>query len=150
MNKHFVIDPNGQKHTRNSKSRRYTHAVLVRECEIWALEQARKFGAWKVHASNWKYDCEKAAQGDAHPHAAYMSEEQWVESRRVAALTLEEYRQEQTDFAIAHWEKRKAAGEFKEYGVVGWCGRPDLAQKLHFQQDTARYADIITLEAEVL
>jgi len=30
MNKHYVIDPNGKRHTRNSQTRTYSHAVLVR------------------------------------------------------------------------------------------------------------------------
>lgn len=51
--KHFVIDANGVRHTRNSKTRVYTHAVLYRESKAEDLKHVEK--KWPHFDSNFWY-----------------------------------------------------------------------------------------------
>lgn len=149
MNKHFVILPDGQRATRNSKNRVYTHAVAVRQSYAYALQEAQSHGNLDVHRSNWRYAKEKAEQGAAHRHAAYQTPERQAEDERVAALSLAEYRAELTAKAIARVEQLKAEGYYDKWFVAGWNGRADLAQKLHQSEANRLYnAEVITLEAQ--
>ena len=134
MNKYFVIDANGKKHTRNSK-RTYTHVVLCRNSKEAAIRLANrrphwlKENFWYHHAfldgtSKWlersPYETDEAR------YMERVKEE--VERSRKALMgctTPDEW------FAVIR-ANALAAIEKVDYGawhVAGWCGRHDLAVK---------------------
>jgi hypothetical protein len=134
MNKYFVIDANGKKHTRNSK-RVYTHAVLYRDSKEHDLKWATtKPDHW---VANFWY------------HQAFLDgTSKWLErtnwetndgyNRRVereVQRAKDALRGCKTPDEL--WEIRKAeavaAIEAKDYSVwhaKGWCGRKALAEKI--------------------
>lgn len=152
MNKYFVIDANGKKHTRGSK-RTYTHAVLYRESKDAAIRLANvkprwhNENFWYHHAfldgsskwlarTEWEVDYEARVKHDIERAREALkgckTPDEWWELQRGEALADIEAK----DFGVWHAE--------------GWCGRYDLAQKLaHGVAARERVLDVIILPAEV-
>jgi hypothetical protein len=158
MNKHFAIDANGQRHTRNSKGRTYSHVVVGRWNYDASLADAQTYGQSDLHRSNYKhhlsyvdgtsqYLARKSWEDDA-THAARVAKEVAQAVKAIGGATnLEEYRQLQRDAALARVAANKAAGEYEVYRDLGWAGRLDLAQK-NAGSHSAHYTDIQILEAQ--
>ena len=138
MTKYFVIDPNGVKHTRNS-DRTYTHCVLYlmdREADVASSQRA---GGTAVVKSNWEYACREANPATRkYEH----SESQMARIMRDAAMTLDEYRQSVVDAYMKHVENT----DYTVWQLAGWCGRVDLANKLHMKTKGAK---VNTLDAHI-
>jgi hypothetical protein len=149
-NKHTALLPDGTVAKRTSQNRTYPYVIAVRESYEHALKQARAYGDYDVHRSNWKYAREQVEQGDAHRHAAYNTPAKKAENERVAAMTLEEYRADLTAQAIAAVEERKAKGAFDKWGALTWTSRTDLANKAHQQAaGNPMWAEVRTLETMI-
>lgn len=139
--KHFVIDPNGVKHTRTSQHRKYTHCVIVRDGYELALARA-KSGHWNTnYLSNFNYYVSLAA--GTHDHSKPWAWEKLEEAadriakqrakaqKQIAGIaTPAQYLQKLIAEDIAAVEKQKTEGKYEKFGVYGWCGRADLAEKL--------------------
>lgn len=110
MHKHFIIDPNGERHTRNSRSRIYTHAVIQPHCRLgqieWLLENA---AMWRRRAAK------EAASGQS-----------FAFSNRDACL----HDAEKCERLAAEHQAKYDAGSTTYFITLGWNGRLDLAQKL--------------------
>lgn len=134
MNKYFVIDGNGKKHTRNSK-RTYTHAVLYRENKDYDVKLASI--KWPHHDENFWYH-----------HAFLDGSSKWLERapyekddaqfKRRVELDIERARRAlkgcSTPDELFELEKREAmirieAKDYSLWHVKCWCGRRDLAMK---------------------
>ncbi len=155
MNKYFVIDANGKKHTRGSK-RTYTHAVLYRESKDAAIRLANVKPRW--HNENFWYH-----------HAFLDGSSKWLARKEWEKDDAQFKRRVDQEIERARyflkgcktpdelWELRRgealAAIEAKDFGVwhaEGWCGRYDLAQKLaHGVAARERVLDVVILPAEV-
>lgn len=129
MNKH-IAKFNGTTFTRNSKERTYTHVIVVRDSYEYALEQAKKEG---------RYDRQNYKQYTI------------TNDPKVAGLTEDEYVAKVIADKVARVEAKKANGDFDSYGQVGWCGRPDLAQKkLSSESGKPYWAEVHAVEVTIL
>jgi|688.fasta_scaffold292526_4 hypothetical protein len=127
--------PNGEMITRTTE-RTYTHVV------VYTINEAKMMAAcWvpdqeKQERKNFKYYVECAAGEHEHRYAPAGSDQWKIDN----AAT---YRKQAQDIIAefptveAYLAGRKAKAEYyarKQIGagwhVAGWCGRPDLAQKL--------------------
>jgi len=159
MNKHFAIDANGQRHTRNGKGRTYSHVVVGRWNYAADLANAQSYDKSGLHRLNYKYYAayvdgtsqylaRKSWEQDDDAYAARVAKEVADAVKAIGgAASLEEYRQMQRDAAIANVEANKAAGKYEVYRDLGWAGRLDLAQKNAGSQ-SGQYTDIQILEAQ--
>jgi hypothetical protein len=158
MNKHFAIDANGQRHTRNSKGRTYSHVVVGRWNYDAALAFAQSYDKSGLHSSNYKhllsyvngtsqYLARKSWENDATYAERVAKEVAQAAKRLGGAKSLDEYRQLQRDEALARVAANKAAGEYEVYRDLGWAGRLDLAQK-NAASHAGQYTDIQILEAQ--
>jgi hypothetical protein len=129
MNKH-IAKFKGTTFTRNSKERTYTHVIVVRDSYEYALEQANKEG---------RYDRQNYKQYTI------------TNDPKVEGLTEDEYVAKVIAEKVARVEKKKANGDFDSYGQVGWCGRPDLAQKkLSSESSKPYWAEVHAVEVTIL
>ena len=159
MNKHFAIDANGKRHTRNSKGRTYTHVVVGRWNYDAALASAQNYDKLDLHRSNYNHSLSYV-----NGTSRFLTRNSWEQDdaayvARVAkdiagavkalggAANLEEYCQLQRDAALARVAANKAAGEYEVYRDLGWAGRLDLAQK-NAGSHAGRFTDIQILEAQ--
>lgn len=152
--KHRVTH-DGQTFTRTSKSRTYTHAVLVpislAARIAWAIEVAEF--AW---AQNQAYHQELAAgtsrflgprewetsEAQKATRAA-LDAEKVADSKAWLALGLDGHKAKAQAGALACW-RESFPDQDTGWACVGWCGRLDLAQKL-----AAGHAGAIILPAVV-
>lgn len=157
MNRHTATDANGKVHTRNSKGRVYTHCVAIRFSYEHALAQAKKpyihaasdyayFAAYIDGTSDylvkqsWQSDEQHAA--DVARHVAN------AKANIGSAKSVEEYIANGVARAVADVEKSKASGYYDAWQVIGWNGRPDLAEKEAARQRArASVAEVAILEA---
>lgn len=119
--------PDGTIITRRT-DRTYTHVVV---CQT---DPAKRLDGWLRNAElshrkcNFDFMCQEA--GPDAKYGTYRSEKELAEYKRVAAMGHEAWRNE----AIARVHKEHAdwvaAGGPSKWLLCGWCGRPDLAQKL--------------------
>ena len=129
MNKH-IAKFNGTTFTRNSKERTYTHVIVVRDSYEYALYQAQKEG---------RYDRQNYKQYTI------------TNDPKVEGLTEDEYVAKVIADKVARVEEKKANGDFDSYGQVGWCGRPDLAQKkLRSESGKPHWAEVHAVEVTIL
>lgn len=141
MTKTLTATFNGQTFTRKT-DRTYTHVVLYRDS--YELTLALRVERAKYEARvNYPYYVQQANPETRkyNPSAAQIADYQ-----RITSLTQDEYLQELLAKAHACNEELKADGYFDTYKALGWCGRPDLAQK-SAQQARAKnyYADIVVV-----
>jgi hypothetical protein len=135
MNKH-IAKFNGTTFTRNSKDRTYTHVIVVRESYEYALERAKK--ECSSDRENYKYHMTIGSELDGR-------------GDQVAGLTEDEYVAQKIAKQVAAVEAAKAKGDFDSYGQVGWCGRPDLAQKkLSSESGKPHWAEVHAVEVTIL
>jgi len=135
MNKH-IAKFKGTTFTRNSKDRTYTHVIVVRESYEYALEMAKK-----------------ESRFDRENYNRYMITGAELDGRgdQVAGLTEDEYVAQKIAKKVAAVEAAKARGDFDSYGQVGWCGRPDLAQKkLSSESGKPHWAEVHAVEVTIL
>lgn len=159
MNKHFVILPDGTKATRNSKSRVYTHCVAVRDSYDYDLATFAK--EWRSDRDNHAYSV-ACADGEHHHAQSLEGDPDWrVDSARRCRLRGKEYVAKygrDVDAAVAqliaerraYVEEEKASGGYDSWGVVGWSGRRELAEKLAaHERNSGRRAEVVILEAQL-
>ena len=154
-NKHFIIDPAGVVHTRTSASRTYSHAVIARRRYASALASAEAY-----RSPNYEY-YRRLADGTSRRLVAYSWETAEQHAARYAkerakaveeldgAESAEAYIAAERAKAVAAVEADKAAGKFDEWSVLGWAGRPDLADKLAATSRGRSYwVDVTIVEAQ--
>lgn len=144
--KHFVIDPNGKRHTRTSQNRTYAFAVIVRDGYQQALARATSTNCDAQHARNYAYYV--ALANGTHAHCSFSDAERSIASAKAKIAdcpTVEAYLAKLTADAVAAVEAAKAKGKYDEFGVYGWCGRYDLAQKLAAKARSINYFDCIEI-----
>lgn len=141
MTKTLTATFNGQTFKRSTE-RTYTHVVLYRDSYELALGRGIERAQYEAR-TNYPYYVQQANPETRkyNPSAAQIADYQ-----RIASLTQDEYLQERLAKAHAIVEELKADGYFDIYKALGWCGRPDLAQK-SAQQARAKnyYADIVVV-----
>jgi len=155
MNKYFVIDGNGKKHTRNSM-RTYTHVVLYRGSKETALRLADRkdyFSVdnfWYHHAfldgsSKWLERSPWEKDEDQYKRRV----EKDIERSRYAlrgCKTPDEW----WNVTLAERLEDIEKVDFTAWVVEGWCGRHDLAVKLaHKTACRERVAETIILPVSV-
>lgn len=154
-NKHFIIDPAGVVHTRNSTSRTYSHAVIARRSYDSALASAEAY-----RCPNYEYYRSIADGTSRHlaPRSWQTADQHAARLKAAVATALadlngaesaEAYVAAKRAEAVARVEADEAAGEFDEWSVLGWAGRPDLADKLAASsRNRGCWADVTVLEAQ--
>jgi hypothetical protein len=121
--KYTAVDANGRVHTRSS-ARTYTHMVAVRPSYGYALGRAKLVE--RVSRSNFDYYTEIVeGRGDARWCDVATATE-----KLLGATSFTDYVAKFIAKAVAKVEADKAAGHYDSFGSAGWCGRPDLADKL--------------------
>lgn len=162
--KYFVIDPTGTRHTRTTKNRTYTHAVLALpsyELTLAAVKDRSHPETIRTDKSNYQYH--RALLDGSSPYLVkpdWDKDEAGFNARRAKDIekakervgdcpTFEDYRAKLLREAIASVEQAKANGYYDRWQDKGWCGRLDLAVKLAASHDKpgSRYAKVIILEA---
>lgn len=105
MHKHFIIDPNGERHTRNSRSRIYTHAVIQQQCRLgeikWLLENAAMY----------------QQRSERLIDSPYYKQQALASAAKYEKLA-------------ADHQAKYDAGSTTYFITLGWNGRLSLAQKL--------------------
>lgn len=163
-NKHEAILPDGSVAKRKSQNRVYTHCVAVRGCYDYALKSARTPGC--SDADNFRFH-KKIVDGTSDflgPRDWEKTPEQLARRERDDAASIERSKVELNGCAdaesyvamkvaqrVAAVEKRKAEGGYEKWGVEGWNGRLELAQKLAAQmQGKAYIAEVQIIEAKIV
>lgn len=144
MNKHFIIDPNGQKHTRNSENRTYSHCVMVRDSYELALQRAARKSSEESDVRDYTYYA--ALVAGTHPHCKFDDAGRMITSAKAklnGCTSVEEYVAQEREGRIRSVEGAKAIGKFDAYGVYGWCGRRDLAEKLAAKARSISHFDVV-------
>lgn len=146
MNKYIAQLPNGLTATRNSKTRTYTHMVAGRRSAESKRKSYRKsIEMFLEHAAEYEQKLEKLRAG----------EWRWTfRSGKTINDTVEQDIAEYEKFLADSLKKadeyqaRLDADDFEDsWHDLGWCGRPDLADK-KAASEARRYAEVIIIEAE--
>lgn len=157
---YIVTDPNGVQHTRKT-DRTYTHAVLARDnCEgqlrsessIWDIDRVNFDYYAKIVATGGEYGASKVYPNYSPEQVANT---EIANAKRLAdAQALVETHKHRDGYATARRDARvaaiaekKAAGGYEKFGVVGFNGRLDLAQKAASAAQGTIYTDIRIVEA---
>lgn len=146
-NVHTAILPDGRVAKRTSLNRVYPYCVAVRDSYEYALMAAKQW--LKVDADNYGYYLREL---DPATRRYSQSEKQLAEfADEVAGCPgANAYCAKLIAKRVAAVEKAKAEGRYERWGVLGWNGRLDLAQKLC---DSARakpfYAETVIVETKV-
>ena len=157
--KHFAICPNGDKVTRTSKTRTYSHVVVARHSYAHALACAERAGSSDVTAKNFAYyrayldgTSEFLARKSWQSDADYAKAVAYDIARATEALagceTLEAYRDHLRAKALANVATKKAEGYYDTFGALGWSSRLDLAQKVAQAETSPLYDDVTILAAQ--
>lgn len=130
---YYVIDPRGEAHTRRSP-RRYEYAVLIRaKNEALILSAARCASSLRGQASNYRATVNAPNPLKAAGHLVLPGETLDKLVARYARYADSSEEQAKEYDALAE-ERRRIHGRGEQidplWGVAGWCGRLDLAQKL--------------------
>lgn len=143
--KYFVIDPHGVEHTRTSQ-RTYTHAVLFR-VNVKAYRANIDAGRDdKIHVNNHKYFSAMVACGFSD--RTDYTEAEKAKYSAIAAMTVEDHIAAERVQEIDRLNRLYGLGDLgKDWFCAGWCGRPDLAQKL-LAKEQVSYPECIILEAQ--
>jgi len=171
-NHYHAIDAAGGIHTRSSKSRSYTHTVVVRPSYENALLFAQSKDWTKTDRRNLEY-YDTIAQGrDPYPRQNYMANhpERWTPEQiaeeqvrvdaenakrvedaiaTVANRSVEQWLADKLQERLDIVEKQRAAGYYDSWHNAGWCGRLDLAQKLAGSEQAKKHvAEVAILVAQ--
>jgi len=143
-NRKLTVTHEGQTFTRTTQ-RTYTHVVLVKSDYAYAYATGTK-GAADCARINYPYyvreanPATRAHNQDAKSIAAYTE---------IAALTIDEYAKRVSDVIAAKVDAMKAAGDFDRFGVFGWSGRLDLAQKEAERAKKHGYKEVVIVPVPV-
>jgi hypothetical protein len=161
-NHFFVIDPQGIAHTRSSKGRTYTHTVvfvrgqahadrkLAEALEFSAKQAPKDFefytslidGSWQA-ASALRHP---TLYADADYAAKQLAQDKARGEQEIGGLDVAGYVAKRHERALARHAEMIADGYYNTFHNAGWCGRPDLANKLAAQTAGEQ---VIILEAQV-
>lgn len=141
----YSAEHNGQIFTRKSQ-RTYTHTVVARR-NMDAAIKCESDKAWnKVAFSNHAFFSQEANPA-TRKHS--VTPEQEARYQAIAAMTKEQYAESLMRERLARIEKNRLAGDYDRMVNLGWCGRPDLAQKLAAKERASGwYLDVTILEAK--
>ena len=159
--KHFAICPNGQKVTRNSQSRVYSHVVVYLPSYDQYFEDADQAGSFKHVESNFKYYMayldgtskflvRRSWQTDEQYEAQVKLDIERARKALGGATTLDEYREVVRTTALENFERRKAENFFNTFKVAGWSSRLDLAHKVAAQHIGGHYTETRILKAQII
>lgn len=152
----YVVDPQGKVHTRSSMGRTYTHTVVVRPgrakvdryfAKVEPTAQAagesydRTVDESKgIFPNREQWRGPKALQGWQDFAIKYLAEDAVYSRGRDAVI------EKARAHALKIAQDYEASGSWDRYANAGWCGRPDLAQKLAAQQTGEQ---VVILDAKV-
>lgn len=147
MNKHIATDPAGVEHTRNSKTRVYSHTVVVRIDGAKRLANNLADLEADYVRRNYDHDFNRVARYSFDkPEEIDRNREEF----RAQYPTFEEYLKICKQRVIASHNKWLNAGGPQHWLNAGWCGRLDLAQKLADKERGGRnVAEVVILEAKL-
>ena len=142
--KHFVIDPNGVKHTRVSKTRVYAFAVVARPsfyANMAAAEDTR------TDRLNFAYYTKRVAEGTRH---TWEPADQLENFRTIVETykTADAYAEAMVAKRIQALREKEMKGFYTTYEVLGWTSRRDLAMKLIMQFRTMTNFEILPAQIE--
>jgi hypothetical protein len=135
--KFSAVDPAGEIHRRNSKTRDYLFTVVAQPSFEDAMVRARqahqgdvieykalqKILAAGVGASKYP--------GQAWATSLLITQEEFDRAvTKVGGVSLEQYRYAQQGERINAVIEREQQGYYRRWKNLGWCGRRDLADKL--------------------
>lgn len=162
---HYSLqDPQGVTHTRNS-NRVYTHAVIGRvshahAIKVWTEPSKQRLD---VDRSNWGY-YNRLLGTNGFPHKPvtanlHESDERFAARKKYHeddarkhigdCTTFEEYLRSVLKHQLDRIEDSRASGYYDRFGVIGYCGRLDLAQKLLAGSQSGYYEDLAIVELTV-
>lgn len=159
MNKFTAVDPNGTVHTRNSKTRTYTHTVVALPSSLASTMAAMSTAARKMHRSNFKYHM-AFVDGTSQwlQRNTFETEVQYLERSAMeierSAVELEgcdnaeDYVNMKIVQAYRGIREAMARGYYDTYQNLGWCGRADLAAKLKATSEARSWVSVTILVAE--
>lgn len=140
---------------RRKSDRTYTHAVVVRSSYENHLATAQALHG--TDAANYSYFVREASATVEQ----FLSRTPWHSEAQAAhaiadaqeqikgITTLDEYRAAKRAERIATVEAEKIAGRFDTFGVIGFCGRRELAESLAAQnRGKAWWAEVLIVEVE--
>jgi len=152
---HTATAPNGQTFTRTSHNRTYSHAVVGRKCPKAAFN---RLAVTRVtYVSNFKYYLSVEAAKGAVYITKGRNETDGEYEARVLAYRLDnlermegftsatDYADHKAAQAYAALDAAVARGDYDQFHVIGWAGRPDLAAKLA-SSSSGHYVDVAILE----
>lgn len=155
-----IATADGQTFTRTSKSRVYTHVVLAKASLDHQLAMVASKFTIDLHRSNhafhvgnlnpdcklrptWQSEASLAAEGQRYAQRAAEELE--------GTSTVEEYVAKKQAQSFARIEEDRLDGQYERWGVVGWCGRRDLADKLAATTlGRGYYGDVVVVEAQIV
>lgn len=151
MTKHFAIDPNGKTHTRNSKTRTYSHTVVAKIDPVsYAADGVR---AAKNNALNYDFyltdRCYRNWKGDPETRdirgKEYASPAEFQADYPTQDDFLESLLQDSHERDEAHLDE----GYFDTFFNFGWTSRLDLAAKLAAKTIGQGFLQVTILEAQI-
>lgn len=133
---------------RTTKSRAYTHAIVVQRLEDVCRNDAYNRGAaWVAQdRKNFAYYAEKAAAGVSHRHywgTDAEKAEAHAKDAATAAGGVDAYIELQRQLEINRFHECQKTGYFEPF-VAAWAGRLDLAQKA-VGQHTGRAVKLVAI-----
>jgi len=169
--KFFATDAAGKIHTRSTE-RVYSHTVVTLPSKVHDMGRATAADWLKSDIANFDYYTVVAAGNDPHKSENYWARhaDKWtpeqiaeqqarcdaenarrvVEARsKVATHDRDSYCAMQRAKRVAAIEKRDAEGYYQIWQNAGWCGRPELAQKLYAKCMGPSCAEVRILTAHV-
>lgn len=144
----YAIDELGNAHTRSSKNRTYTHAVVIKLGRAYAdrklardladtAKQAPKDYQFYLDVIDGSWFTKRGWAIDTKDQISYQVKLGGRSVEQFTAARLQEVRDEHAE-AVAR-------GVFDTWGCLGWCGRFDLAQKVAASGGAAGYKDVETI-----
>lgn len=131
--KHAATAPDGSTLTRTSENRTYTHVITGRRDEAAYLAEADALS----DQDRRNFDYYAACAAGTHEHVqptAWRTPERVAEeiadaADRIKGHDRDSYAAALREQRLERHAERVAAGYFTTWLDLGWCGRPDLAQK---------------------
>lgn len=149
-----AIAADGSAHTRTSKNRTYTYAILTRRSYEHALAQASQIST--TDKKNHDFHVAMANGTDAlSVKPDYRSQEDHdrqmagYKAHAAEAPNRDAYAVMKRDARVLAVEAMKKSGVYDRWSAITWCGRPDLASKeLSRAHANPHYADAVMAEAK--
>lgn len=142
----IAVDPTGAEHTRTSRSRTYTHAILVRDCAVKAMARAQEVKVFEVKNGQFYLDHLDALT----PRERERSRRMLVEACGTVEVTAQQFAEARRDQAVKLTQAAIDRGDYDAFKAVSWCGRPDLVEKRRQEWDCTDYrAEVIAVPVTV-